>query len=115
MDIELTNKNLILIDPPLNQEGCTFLFEEKPVRAYRMSIGSGRVVSVRSRKADILIIQLNDSSTNTGTQIFTPDNRSINSKSFNKLGYYLYISAGTAFEIKNMGAGLGEFAFFELK
>jgi hypothetical protein len=115
MDIELTNKNLIIIDSSLSQEGFTFLFEEKPVRAYRMHISSGRIVSVRARKADILIIQLNDSLTNTGSQIFIPNNQRAHSRTFNKLGYYLYISAGTAFEIKNEGSGEGDFAFFELK
>jgi hypothetical protein len=115
MDIELTKKDLIQIDSPLSQEGFTFLFEEKPVRAYRLLVNPRHDVSVRPRKADILIIQLNDSLAKSGKYIFTPDNRDAHSVSFNKLGYYLYIDAGTAFEIRNEGTGLGQFAFFELK
>lgn len=115
MDIELTNTNAKMIDPPITLEAFTFLFEEKPVRAYRVNLPQGQMISVQSRKADVLIIQLNDSSDNPGMQVFVPDNRSSDTKYFNKKGYYLYVVSGTAFELKNEGSGKGEFAFFELK
>jgi hypothetical protein len=116
MDIELIRKEFISIDSPMSREGFTFLFEEKPVRAYRVHLNSGHNVSVPARKADILIIQLNDSLTNPGGRhVFIPVKRKTDTISFNKLGYYLYIDAGNAFEIKIEGSGAGEFAFFELK
>ncbi len=38
MDIELTNKNYITIDSPIHQAGFYILFDEKPVRAYRLDL-----------------------------------------------------------------------------
>jgi hypothetical protein len=115
MDIELTNKNYITIDSPIVQEGFTFLFEEKPVRAYRMHVSSGHTISFGPRKAVVLLIQLNDSSTNPGEMVLVGDNRRAHAMSFNKKGYYIYMNSGGVFEIKNEGSGEGEFAFFELK
>jgi hypothetical protein len=115
MDIELTNKNLVTIDSPINQAGITFLFEEKQVRAYRMQLSPGHSVSIQPRKADVLLIQLNDSLVNPGLQAFVPGNRPAQKTFFNLKGYYLYINSGTAFELKNEGSGESAFAFFELK
>jgi hypothetical protein len=115
MDIELTNRNLVKIDSPINQEGITFLFEEKPVRAYRMHLSPGRSIPIQRRKADVLMIQLNDSSANPGEQAFILDNRPAYTKFFNMKGHYLYVDSGMSFEIKNEGSGEAEFAFFELK
>ena len=115
MDIELTNKNFITIDSPITQEAFTFLFEEQPVRAYRIHLLPGHSVSVQPRKADVLMIQLNDSSSNQGIFTFISGNRFAPATSFNKKGHFQYINSGTAFEIRNKGSGEGEFAFFELK
>ena len=115
MDIELTNMNFKTIDSPISLEALTFLFEEKPVRAYRLYLTPGHTVSLQPRKADVLMIQLNDSSANPGVQVFASGNRSADTKYFNRKGYYLYVDSGTAFELKNEGSGNGEFAFFELK
>jgi hypothetical protein len=115
MDIELTNKNFVTIDSPINQEGITFLFEEKPVRAYRMHISPGHTVSIQPRKADVLLIQLNDSLVNPGMQTYMPVNSPAQRTFFNTKGYYLYINSGTAFELKNEGSGESVFVFFELK
>jgi len=115
MDIELTNKNFVTIDSPINQEGITLLFEEKPVRAYRLHLSPGNEVSIRPRKADVLMIQLNDSSVNPGDQAFILHNHPAHAKLFNKKGYSLYVGSGMAFELKNQGSGEAEFAFFELK
>lgn len=115
MDIELTNKNFKMIDSPLSQESFTLLFEEKPVRAYRMRLASGNSVFVKPRKADVLIIQLNDSSLNPGTQQIITRNRSEHVISFNKKGHYTYVDSGTSIEVKNGGSGNAEFAFLELK
>lgn len=115
MDIELTNTNFKMIDPPITLGTFTFLFDEKPVRAYRVNLPHGQMIFVQPRKADVLIIQLNDSSDNPGMQLFVPNNRPTDTSYFNKKGYYLYLVSGTGFELKNEGSGKGEFAFFELK
>jgi hypothetical protein len=105
MDIELTNKNYILIDPPIKQEGFAFLFEEKPVRAYRLNLGLESKISLPPRKADILLIQLTDSVQSLW----------VNEKSFQLKGDFIYIPSGKPVVIKNEGALKAEFALFELK
>jgi hypothetical protein len=105
MDIELTNKNYILIDPPIQQEAFTFLFEEKPVRVYRLNLGPTVGIYLPERKADILLIQLSDSVNSV----------QVNEKSFTQKGGSLYIPSGKPISLKNGGAGNAVFAFFELK
>jgi hypothetical protein len=105
MDIELLNKNYVTIDPPIQQESFTFLFDEKPLRAYRLNLRSAAKISVMASKADILMILLTDS----------VESIYVNEKPFHKKGNYQYIPSGTSFEIKNAAMGKAEFAFFELK
>jgi|SRR5450432_792284 hypothetical protein len=105
MDIELPNKNFINIDPPIQQESFTFLFDEKPVRAYRLNLRPAAKIAVMASKADILMILLTDST----------ESIHASEKSFHKKGDFLYISAGNSFEINNGGMVKAEFAFFELK
>jgi hypothetical protein len=105
MDIELTNKNYITIDPPIQQESFTFLFDEKPVRAYRLNLRPASKISVMASKADILTILLTDS----------VESIHANEKSFHRKGDFLYIPSGTSFEMRNGGLAKAEFAFFELK
>jgi hypothetical protein len=105
MDIELTNKNYISIDPPIKQASFTFLFEEKPVRAYRLNLNPKGNVSMVPRKADILMILLTDSVRSVQA----------NEKDLRIKGDYLYISSGTSLVVKNVSQANAELAFFELK
>ena len=115
MDIELTNKNYITIDSPLHQKGFDFLFDEKPVRAYRLTLAPGQVLSVQPRKADILMIRLNDSTEQTGVSQILHYNRRAYTKTFHQKGDYSFLESGKAFDLDNKGSGNAEFAFFELK
>src|ERR1700759_3554336 len=63
MDIELTNKKYVTIEGPIKQRPFTFLFDEKPVRAYNLDLQPGANISVLPDRADILIILLTDSAT----------------------------------------------------
>jgi hypothetical protein len=105
MDIELTNKNFIVIDSPIRQPAFTLLFDEKPVRAYRLSMVNIIKLTVPVRKADLLVIRLTDSKYAI----------QLNGKTFRKKGDYIYIHSGKSFEILNGGDGKDEFGFFELK
>ena len=105
MDVELTNKNYITIDPPIKQESFTLLFDEKPVRAYRLYLRPAAKISVLARKADILMILLTDS----------VESIHVYEKVFQKKGDFQYIPSETSLEIKNGGRAEAEFAFFELK
>jgi hypothetical protein len=105
MDIELTNKKFIVIDSPIRQKVFTLLFDEEPVRAYRLSMANVVNIPVPARRADILIIRLTDSENII----------QVNGKSLLKMGDYIYIPSGKSFEIMNGGDSKNELAFFELK
>src|SRR5450432_138831 len=105
MDIELPNKNYIMIDSPIQQAAFTFLFEEKPVRAYRLKLGPKEEAYLKPRKADILIIQTSD----LFAEVYS------NEASFNRKGDFLYFPTGHFIDLVNVGEAKAEFAFFELK
>jgi hypothetical protein len=105
MDIELTNKNFITIDGPIKQAPFTFLFDQKPVRAYRLDLLPSTNFSIPPDKADVLMILLNDSTKSVV----------VNQKDFQKKGDYLYIPSGTKLGLKNESQNKATFAFFELK
>ncbi len=115
MDIELPNKNYIDIDPPIRQDGFIFLFEEKPVRAYRLRLLPGQEISLPIRKADILMIRLTDLSGPVHANATTYRERNTNGRILDKKGDFTYYHAGSPIEIKSEGTGATEFAFFELK
>jgi hypothetical protein len=104
MDIELTNKNFINLEPPIQQEAFTFLFDQKPVRAYRIKT-SASGITVPARKAGIMIIQLTDSDHSI----------TINNKSFHKMGDFIYVPSNNPVSISADSKGKSEFAFFELR
>jgi hypothetical protein len=95
MDIELTNKNFIVIDTPIRQKAFSLLFDEKPVRAYRLSLANIVNLNVSVRKADLLVIRLTDSEYNIH----------VNGKSLRKMGDYIYIPSGKPFGLLNGGNG----------
>jgi hypothetical protein len=115
MDIELTNKNYTTIDPPLERPGFIYLFDERPVRAYRLMLAAGELISVEARKADILMIRLNDSTEQDSVSQVLHYNHRAYTRYFHQKGDYSYVESGKAFEVKNEGRGMAEFAFFELK
>jgi hypothetical protein len=105
MDIELPNNNYIVPDSPIQQEGFVFLFEEKPVRAYRLFLESGQAIIIGPRKADILMIQ---NSNSRGTVM-------VNKELLQKKGDFSYIPSGQSLNIKNSGSNKTGFAFLEIK
>jgi hypothetical protein len=105
MDIELTNKNYITIDGSVKKAPFTLLFDEKPVRAYRLDLQPAANFSILPDQAQILLILLTDSATSVH----------VNEKDFRNKGDFLYISSGTHLELKNAGHEKATFAFFELK
>jgi len=115
MDIELTNSHYIPIDLPIQQEAFHFLFEEKPVRGYRLALSPGKKIFLEPRKADILMIQTGDSADSKGTTAITFRNQQAHANRFHSKGDFAYLESGNAIEIKNEGSGMTEFAFFELK
>jgi hypothetical protein len=115
MDIELPNKNYITIDPPVQRDGFIFLFDEKPVRAYRLKLIPSQTINLSSRKADILMIRLTDLSGPVQTNETVYRERITNGRVLGKKGDFVYYRSGNPIEIKNDGDSTVEFAFFELK
>jgi hypothetical protein len=105
MDIELTKKNHISIDSPIIQKGFVFLFEEVPLRAYRVTLLAHQKIFLSERKAGLLMIQLSD-----------PEAKVLaNQKHFHKKGDFVYVTQGENLSIKNELDQTVQFAFFELK
>jgi len=105
MDIELTNTNYKTIDSPFRQPIFNLLFDEAPVRVYRLTISNTEMVHIPARKADVLIVRIKDS----------PCEGSVNGKLLLNKGDYIYIPSGNPIEIKNGGTGNIQYAFFELR
>ncbi len=105
MDIELPNKNFKNLGPPIPQKAFAFLFDEKPVRAYRLHMEPSSTISLPVMNADVLMILLSDSA----------ESMHINNKIFYKKGDFLYVSFGQELHFINGGKAKAEFAFFELK
>jgi hypothetical protein len=105
MDIELTNKNYITINGSIKQAPFTFLFDEKPVRAYRLDLQPAANISILPDGADILMILLSDSTAPVH----------VNEMNFRKKGDFLYVTSGTGLGIENRSHEKATFAFFELK
>jgi hypothetical protein len=114
MDIELPNNKYKLIDSVIRKKEFTVLFDEKPVRAYHFSLESGSESLLPSRKADILMIMLNDLSDITHANLFL-NSRKVPAKSFQRKGDYFYVNSGNSMKIKNEGSVKIVFAFLELK
>lgn len=102
MDMELLNKNPQPIDLPLDNKAFTLLFDEKPVRGYRLTLSAGGSIQVPSRKASLLAVMLTDGMV------------TVNDKSFVKKGDYLFVAAGKPVTILNKGTEQ-RLALFELK
>jgi len=115
MDIELTNKKYHVIDSPLHQKGFVFLFEEKPVRAYRLTLTAGQLLSVPQRKASILMIRLNDSTEQKSVSQVLHYNHRAYTRNFRHKGDFSYVESGKSFDLSNEGSETAEFAFFELR
>jgi hypothetical protein len=103
MDIEILNKVHQNISP-MEQAGLQFLFNEKPVTAYRLSLDAGADIKL-IRESPFLIVGLSDATNNV----------MVNKKSFSKKGDFLFIPAGEPIEFSNKAESEYAFAVLELK
>lgn len=106
IDMELPNKNPQPIDPPLEMNSFTLLFDEKPVRGYRFTLPAHGAIRVPQRKAPVIVVGLSKASGKVTA------NQHI---SFVKKGDFAFIPAGSEMEFSNKGMADYDFAFFELK
>jgi hypothetical protein len=90
MDVEILNKKPQKMGSPLQQKDFKLLFDEIPVRAYRLTTPRGRNIKLRT-ESPYLVIGLSDG---TGNAI-------VNKKLFHKKGDFVFIPAGRFMEITN--------------
>jgi hypothetical protein len=105
VDMELPNKDPHPIDPPMEMTALKLLFDEKPVRGYRLTLAAQETIHLPGRKAPILVVGLSN----------TAGSVKINDKSFVKKGDFLFVTAGDEISFGNKGDAQQSFAVFELK
>ena len=103
MDVEILNKDPHNIEDSL-QQPFQLLFDEKPVRTYRLNIDKDSTISLQN-KTPILIIGLTDSQ-----QIVT-----VNNTSFRKKGDFLFVSANSSVQFVNKNKQPFSFAVLQFK
>jgi hypothetical protein len=104
MDIEILSKGGHAVSAPIQQDGFKLLFDEQPVQAYRLTLKGESSTGVQ-RKNPLLIVGLTDAA----------QPLSVNNKSFNKEGDFLFIPAGEAVQITNNNQQAYFFAVLEMK
>jgi hypothetical protein len=119
--MELTGKTHAPIDPPLDSAALTghlrLLFDESPVRGYRLTLTGGSDFHSGPRKAPIVIICLTEMVTDRDAVM---DSRLetgllVNNKFLKKRGDYIFVQPGNEIKITNMVKPAGTLALFELK
>jgi quercetin dioxygenase-like cupin family protein len=104
MDIEILNKKPHSIGSPIQQKGFQLLYDEKPVRAYRLMLEEGKNIHLY-RPASFLIVGLTDALQNV----------SVNKKSFSRKGDFLFIPRGHKIEMTNTNQQPFSLAVLEFK
>lgn len=104
MDIELLNKNPSNIGSPMQQKDLELLFDERPVRGYRLTLRKASTMQLPAH-APFLIAGLTDAS----------EAVSVNKKLFSKKGDFLFIKAGDFITFTNNGQEAYSFAILEIK
>ncbi len=104
IDMELPHKPYGVIDAPLKDSGFKMLFDEKPVRGYRLTLAAGVSWHEGARKAQMIVVRVDD-----GTPV------EVQGKALGKRGDYIFIAAGTRLSFKNEGMVDVKLAVFELK
>ena len=105
MDIELPHSPGPATGIPDNPPFSKQLFDEKPVRAFRMTLPAGEHQRLAPAQTPILVIGLSGPSANG----------EVNNHPFTKKGDYLFIPAGTALTIANNNTTEHQFAILYLK
>jgi hypothetical protein len=105
IDMELSHPNPQEIDAPLTQSGFTLLFDEKPVRGYRLTLDAGKSVHLKHRKAPVVVIDLSDIEGQT----------LVNGTVFQHKGNYLFLPPGKDIDFVNKDPTTVALGVFELK
>ncbi|SDW82511.1 hypothetical protein SAMN05444410_10656 [Hydrobacter penzbergensis] len=105
MDIELLRHAHGDTSPLPEMDHFTLLFDEAPVRAYRIMVDAHTNLHLTKRATPVLIIKLTDE----GSEV------NVNGKLYKKRGDFSFIDADQSIDLNYKGAGRVPLAFFELK
>ena len=105
IDIELPHKPTGKAGGVVRNSAFTLLFDEKPVRGYRLTLSGGGRFRLNSRQTPVVVVSLSGPAVKA----------SVNEKKFREKGDYIFLPAGTDIQFGNQGAADVQFAVFELK
>lgn len=106
IDIELPHKPTGKAAAIVRDPAFTLLFDEKPARGYRVTVGPGYGVELPARPTPMVVVGL----------VGQASIALVNGKPFRSKGDYLFVPAGQKLEIQNYKSTEQEqFAVFELK
>lgn len=104
MDVEVLRKENYKESAPIQQEGFQLLFDEKPVRAYRLTLNAGKNIQLVKQMPFLVVGLFN-----------TSQNVVVNKKTFSKKGDFLFIQPGDSVQFTNNGQPPYSFAVLEFK
>lgn len=104
IDMELPHKPNKAIAPPFTDTAFKVLFDEKPVRGYRMSLAAGRALHLPGRGDNVVVVCVDD-----GAMV------KVKGTELHKKGDYVFIPAGSKLDFANEGQAETKLAVFELK
>jgi hypothetical protein len=105
IDMELPHKPYQEIGAPFTDSAFHLLFDERPVRGYRMTLAAGVVRRVDPRKTPVMIVRVGEGSAAVVVAGAT----------LGKKGDYVFVPAGGKLDFVNEGQGEVKLAVFELK
>ncbi|HEY6899651.1 MAG TPA: hypothetical protein VI233_03375 [Puia sp.] len=106
IDIELPHKPTVKLPPPITNPGVTLLFDEKPVRGYKVKVGPGYELNLPAHSSPLVIVGLSG----------WPSIARVNNKTFEEKGSWIFVPAGKAVRFENQKSTTEvDFALFELR
>jgi hypothetical protein len=106
IDMELLHAPSADFDTSISLPFSKRLFDEKPVRAFRLTLPSKKSFNMQGLKYPLVVVGLSGPGAAA----------TVNGKTFTKKGDFLFVPAGGEFSISNLnGSGDAQFAVFMLK
>jgi quercetin dioxygenase-like cupin family protein len=104
IDMELPHKPYKELGAPFTDSAFHLLFDERPVRGYRMTLAGKRQLRLKERQSPVVIICVDD-----GAAV------RVGGATLRKKGDYVFVAAGGKLDLVNEGQGEVKMAVFELK
>jgi hypothetical protein len=104
IDMELPHKPYKELGAPFTDSAFHLLFDERPVRGYRMTLAGKRQLRIKERQSPVVVICVDD-----GAAV------QVGGATLRKRGDYVFVAAGGKLDLVNEGQGEVKMAVFELK